>query len=168
SSVIVFYFFYKLKKPLRRRLISQRNGASVRDLPKKIRELWLPVPLEICMKQICGYVLVKETNSGVPNLVVTAYDCEKSIEEIIADHREKNGASLEKLGKRIGSVLTDQDGKFTLKSNELEFQGNESRPDLLIVILAPEDIQGIDDPFPLSQEKRVLYMSTVPRTDAGA
>jgi hypothetical protein len=120
------------------------------------------------MKQICGYVLVKETNSGVPNLVVTAYDCEKSIEAMIADRREKNGASLEKLGKRIGSVLTDQDGKFTLESNELEFQGNESRPDLLILILAPEDIQDPESPFPLLPEQRVLYVSTVPRTDAGA
>lgn len=35
------------------------------------------------MKQTSVYVLVKETNSGVPNLVVTAYDTENSIQEII-------------------------------------------------------------------------------------
>jgi hypothetical protein len=76
--------------------------------------------------------------------------------------------SLANFGKRIGSVLTQQDGKFILKSHDLEFQGNESRPDLLIVIFAPEDIQTIDNPFPLPPEKRVLYVSTMPRTDAGA
>ncbi len=120
------------------------------------------------MKQISGYVLVKETNSGVPNLVVTAYDSEKSKQEIAANHRAKNDFSLGDLGKRIGSVLTDQDGKFILKSEELEFQGNESRPDLIIVIFAPEDIQEIDKPFPLPPEQRVLFISSVPREDAGA
>lgn len=120
------------------------------------------------MKQISGYVLVKETNSGVPNLVVAAYDSEKSIQEIIANRRAKKDSYHEDLGKRISSVLTDQAGKFILKSEELEFQGNESRPDLLIVIFAPEDVQDIDEPFPLPPEQRVLYISTVPREDAGA
>ena len=59
------------------------------------------------MKQISGYVLVKETNSGIPNLIVTAYDSEKSIREIIGEQPNKEGFSLEDLGKRIGSVLTD-------------------------------------------------------------
>jgi hypothetical protein len=120
------------------------------------------------MKQISGNVLVKETNTGVPNLVVTAYDSEKSIQEIIADDPEKKDLALEGLGKRIGSVLTDQDGKFILKSEDLEFQGNESRPDLLIIIFAPEDIQTIDKPYPLPPKERILYISTVPREDAGA
>ena len=111
------------------------------------------------MKQISGFVLVKETNSPVPNLVVMAYDSEKSMQAIMAKRREENDLSFEDLGKRIGSVLTGPDGKFILKSEELEFQGNESRPDLLILILAPEDIQGIDDPFPLPPERRVLYIS---------
>lgn len=120
------------------------------------------------MKQISGYVLVKETNSGVPNLVVTAYDSEKSIQEIVASRGNERGFSLRDVGKRIGSVLTDQDGKFVLKSEDLEFQGNESRPDLLIVIFAPEDIQNMEEPYPLPPGQRVLYISTVPREDAGA
>jgi hypothetical protein len=120
------------------------------------------------MKQIYGYVLVKQTNYGVPNLVVTAYDSEKSLEELRANKSEEGSFSLENLGKRLGSILTGKDGKFVLQSEELEFQGNESRPDLLIVIFAPEDIQTVDNPFPLPPEKRVLYVSTVSRTDAGA
>src|SRR6266508_3896534 len=120
------------------------------------------------MKQISGYVLVKETNSGVPNLVVTAYDSKKPIQEIIAGDANRRNLTLKDLGKRIGSVLTDQDGKFILKSEDLEFPGNESRPDLLIIIFALEDIQKMNEPYPLPPEERVLYISTVPRADAGA
>ena len=55
-----------------------------------------------------------------------------------------------------------------LKSEDLEFQGNESRPDLLIIIFAPEDVQDVKTPYPLPPEERILYISTVPREDAGA
>jgi hypothetical protein len=120
------------------------------------------------MKQISGYVLVKETNSGIPNLIVTAYDSEKSIREIMGGRQNKEGFSHGDLGKRIGSVLTDQNGSFLLKSEDLEFQGNESRPDLLIIIFAPEDVQDVKTPYPLPPEERILYISTVPREDAGA
>jgi len=120
------------------------------------------------MKQISGYVLVKESNSGIPNLIVTAYDSEKSIREIIGERPNKEGFSLGDLGKRIGSVLTDHNGNFRLKSEDLEFQGNESRPDLLIIIFAPEDVQNVKTPYPLPPEERILYISTVPREDAGA
>jgi len=120
------------------------------------------------MKQISGYVLVKESNSGVPNLVVTAYDAEKSLREIIADHAANKNLNLENLGKRIGSILTDQNGKFVIDSENLQFHGNESRPDLLIAIFAPEDIQTIQNPFQLPLEERILYISGVPRADAGA
>lgn len=120
------------------------------------------------MKKLCGYVLVKETNSGVANLVVTAYDSEKSIREIKTDYRNRNAFSVAALGKRIGSVLTDRAGRFILNSEYLEFQGNESRPDLLIVIFAPEDIQQLEEPYPASPEDRILYISAVPRLEAGA
>lgn len=120
------------------------------------------------MKQISGYVLVKETDSGVPNLVVTAYDTEKSIQEIIGVNPAGGSFSLGNFGKRIGSVLTNQEGKFILKSEDLEFPGNEARPDLLLIIFAPEDIQDMNTPYPLPPEERILYISTVPRTDAGA
>jgi hypothetical protein len=39
---------------------------------------------------------------------------------------------------------------------------------LLIIVFAPEDVQDIERPYPLPPEKRILYVSTVPRTDAGA
>jgi hypothetical protein len=117
------------------------------------------------MKAVSGLVLVRETGAGVPNLVVAAYDCERTMAD------DAGGLSLQtvlQLGRRIGSVLTNQEGRFVLTSEELEFQGNESRPDLLIVIFAPEDVQGPEEPYPLPPERRVLYVSAVPRVDAGA
>jgi hypothetical protein len=120
------------------------------------------------MKQISGYVLVKETDSGVPNLVVTAYDTEKSIQEIIGINPAGGNSLFGNFGKRLGSVLTNQDGRFVLRSEELEYAGNEVRPDLLLIIFAPEDIQSMSAPYPLPPEERILYISTVPRADAGA
>jgi dsDNA-binding SOS-regulon protein len=119
------------------------------------------------MKKLSGYVLVLETNSGVPNVLVTAFDSEQSIQEITANYNKKR-FSLTALGKRIGSVLTDENGKFMLTAEDLEFEGNELRPDLLVVVFAPEDIKKIDEPFPAPPEERILYISTVARTDAGA
>lgn len=119
------------------------------------------------MKKLSGYVLLKETGSGVPNLVVTAYDSENSI-SAIRDQFNNNDFRIEGLGKRLGSVLTDQEGRFALSSEDLEFQGNESRPDLLIIVFAPEDPQDIEQPYPLPAEQRILYISAAPVTDAGA
>lgn len=120
------------------------------------------------MRQISGFVLVKETNSGLPNLVVAAYDTEKSIQEISSVSSAGRTLLLKDVGKRIGSVLTNHDGKFVLNREELEFPGNETRPDLLLVVFAPEDIQSLDAPYPLPPEERILYISSIPRTDAGA
>jgi hypothetical protein len=118
------------------------------------------------MKSISGYVLVKETGAGISNLVVAAYDAEKAFQG--AGEPGLSAQLFQQLGKRIGSVLTDLEGRFVLASEELEFQGNESRPDLSLVIFAPEDVQGIEQPYPLPPENRVLYVSTIPRVDAGA
>ena len=129
------------------------------------------------MNKIIGFVLVKETNVGIPNLVVTIYDSEKEMGDILSDFSNKeekknlnSTVKTEKLGRRIGSCLTNKDGKFVLDSKDLQFEGNESRPDLLLIVFAPEDIQNADDPFPrpLPPEKRILYISAVPRTDVGA
>lgn len=120
------------------------------------------------MKRVCGYVLVRETNSGIPNLVINAYDAEEPIEKVIGERLNEGPSFLRSLGKRIGSAITDQNGQFSLNSANFEFPGNELRPDLLILVLAPEDIQCAEKPYPLPPEKRILYISTVPRTDAGA
>lgn len=122
------------------------------------------------MKKIYGRVLVKESNAGVPNLVVAAYDSESDLQKAVAIGPANAPAALltERLGKRIGSVLTGSDGAFIFSFDELHFTGTEARPDLLLIVFAPEDVQGIESPYPLPPEQRVLYISRVARSDAGA
>jgi hypothetical protein len=120
------------------------------------------------MKKLSGYVLLRETGVGIPLLLVAAYDSERHSESPASIYENKNAFQIDDLGRRIGSVLTDQDGKFVLSTPELEFEGNESRPDLLLVVLAPEDIQSIEHPFPLPAERRILYISAASIQDAGA
>lgn len=119
--------------------------------------------MEGTMNKLSGYVLVKETNVGIPNLVVAVFDSERSL----ASAGEKGTFSFSDCGKRIGSVLTDRDGRFSLQREGLEFQGNEARPDLVLVVFAPEDVGDLDHPVPLAPAKRVLYVSATPLTDAG-
>src|SRR5947207_2756444 len=111
------------------------------------------------MRQIVGYVLIKETNAGVPNLVVTAYDGDIAVEDL-QKHRP-TAVMMQKLGRRISSVLTGSDGRFVLTAEDLAFTGNEPRPDLAVVIYAPEDVQDPQHPYPAPPERRVLYMSVV-------
>ncbi len=124
------------------------------------------------MKKLHGLVLVKETNAGVPNLVVAAYDSAIDFRDLTDDPAATaTGLSAEilaRLGKRLGSVLTDQDGQFAMNSDDLHFQGTESRPDLVLAIFSPEDIIDAKRPYPFPPEKRILYISRVSRSDAGA
>jgi hypothetical protein len=118
------------------------------------------------MKRISGLVLVKESGVGIPNLVVAVFDSDLTIEDI--RKQEPSATLLRRAGKRISSVLTDAAGRFSLSTENLEFPGNEARPDLLLMVLAPEDVQDMQRPYPLPVDERTLYMSTVPRIDAGA
>lgn len=122
------------------------------------------------MKRIIGRILVKETNAGIPNLVVAAFDSE-------LDGSVKEGASREtfridstlvnRLGTRLGSVLTDERGNFVFGGKETDEISCECRPDLVIVIFAPEDSIAPERPFPLPPEQRILHISRLPRTDVG-
>ena len=123
------------------------------------------------MKIISGLVLIKETNIGVPNLVVAAFDSEKPLHEIIIKHKSENGfdpSLMHNLGKSISSVLTDVNGRFFINTKDLNFEGNPHRPDLIMIVFAPEDIKDIKHPIPLPPERRILYISSVPRWSAGA
>ncbi len=117
------------------------------------------------MKQLFGYILVKETNVGIPHVVVVAHDV-RDVVDVSSDKRSR--LSIQQFGRRLGSVLTDRNGRFSLTTDDLEFQGNEARPNLLVAVFAPEDIQNIDNPMPLSPEERLLFVSNRPRSEAGA
>jgi hypothetical protein len=118
------------------------------------------------MRRLSGRVVVKETNSGIADLVVAAYDANLESAEAVLDAIESKGR--DNFGRRITSVITDGQGAFCISGDDLQFSGNESRPNLLLVVFAPEDVQSAAKPFPLRPDKRILYISSVPRSDAGA
>jgi hypothetical protein len=123
------------------------------------------------MKKISGYVLTKETNTGIQNLVVSVFDSDREMNDIINEHKRGNAFPpkfIENLGKRLGSVLTDKNGRFFFTTEDLEFAGNETRPDLFIIVFAPEDSLAADRPYALPPEQRILHISRVPRMNAGA
>lgn len=118
------------------------------------------------MSRLFGRVLVRETNAGIPNLVVSAFDQDPAARgDAAADHRrELQGIE----GTRLGSVITRGDGSF-----ELEYDtwtkgrpGSEIRADLVLAIFAPEDSAGPKEPKPRPPDQRMLHISRVPRIDA--
>ncbi len=118
------------------------------------------------MNRIIGYVLVRETNVGIPRLVVAAFDSGDAPEVI--RKQAPTAEVMRHLGRRISSVLTDERGRFELSTDDLAFTGNEPRPNLVVAVFEPEDILDPAHPYPKAPEKRVLYMSVMPRVDAGA
>jgi hypothetical protein len=110
------------------------------------------------MNQISGKVLLKETNVGIPDLLVEIYDVDSAIrpEELIFG----DGATGVSVAPPIpsvvsqakllslGSVPTDGDGRFKLEYEDSEFRWRnpeEKRPDLLLVVRAPEEMDGPRD-----------------------
>ncbi|MBD2066256.1 hypothetical protein H6F93_01715 [Leptolyngbya sp. FACHB-671] len=127
------------------------------------------------MYKISGKVLVKETGAGIADLQVVIYDVDN--QEQFNSGKEpgeffSNSKSPEpKLfwqafpGDRLGSVLTDEKGKFELTFDAEDFQAREQvkRPDLVLYVIAPEDTQinekGEVVPYPDLTQKRVLHTS---------
>ncbi len=118
------------------------------------------------MREIGGFVLVRETDAAIHRVVVAAFDAGGAPE--IMRKRAPTAEVMKALGRRIASVLTDSTGSFSFPPEDLEFPGNEPRPDLVLVVFAPEDVDNPAHPYPAPPEDRVLYMSVVPRIDAGA
>jgi hypothetical protein len=119
------------------------------------------------VRKILGYVLAKDTNAGLQNLIVSAYGRENSDDRLREAPPLQDGIlPTANLGNRIGSVLTNQDGWFILESKELG--PSESPTDLVVVVYAPEDVQDVQRPYPLPPEERILYISNYPREDPGA
>ena len=91
------------------------------------------------MNKVTGKILLQETGIGIPNLIVTIYDVDINTvpKDILQSHHAKVVNSWEKLeGDRLGSILTEADGSFLLEYDDKEF--NETRPDLLLFVTAPE------------------------------
>ena len=126
---------------------------------------------ESAMNKISGKIVLKESGLGIPDLLVVIYDFdprtqpEETMAETSAGSSFPPSATTQEQvsGDRLGSVLTDKAGKFELAYKDSEFQirnQEEKRPDLLLAVLAPEEI-GRD------LNSRILYSSTSIRQNAG-
>lgn len=140
---------------------------------------------------ITGKVAVKGTGVGVADVLVVIYDIDD--DRVPIPNRDDMGrpegsdgeiweALTDRGGDRLGSVLTDEDGKFELYYDDSEFRrgdrDEEERPDLVLFVLGPETTRGFDDgergdgedaelPTATPLNRQILHYSNVPRTEAG-
>ena len=118
---------------------------------------------------ITGRVVFKENGVGIPDLLVVVFDLDPgTVPEDVAGAADGGGsrvadAARAGLGDRLGSRLTDRAGAFSFSFEDEELRirnANEKRPDLHLVVLAPEE-PGADP------QSRLLYASPEIRQDAG-
>ena len=109
------------------------------------------------MGQVSGKVLLKETSVGIPDLLVEIYDVDPYAP---ADASTATGAGS--AGTRLGSVLTETGGRFTLDYTNPPTNGelDGRRPHLLLLVRAPDEMGG-------SSDTGILHRSTDVRQDAG-
>ncbi len=111
---------------------------------------------------ISGKVTHSESGLGIFNLLVVVIDLDPNTppEDILDTTPSED---LKNSPERLGSVLTDFNGNFSLSYEDIEFQTQnpkEKRPDISIQILAPEDASSEKEPV-------VLYKTVRPRQNAG-
>ncbi len=111
---------------------------------------------------ISGKIIVKETGIGVPDLLVVLYDLDSSSSfNNIINATMPTGSS--EFGDRLGSVLTGPDGTWSLSYDDAIFGADapsEKRPDLFLMVMAPEDSDSQVAPV-------VLHTSKVLRVNSG-
>ena len=123
---------------------------------------------EFTANRISGKVLVKETGAGIADLLVVIYDLDPG-----ARAEEEFGAPAPTItvsvpvitspGDRLGSVLSASDGSWSLEYDDAEFRianNTEKRPDLQLMVLAPEDADTDAPPT-------VLFSSKLMRMNSG-
>ena len=118
---------------------------------------------------ISGKIVLKETGIGIPDLLVVIYDLDPGArpEEEFSAPASPTGIALPPvnplLGDRLGSVLSGQDGSWCLGYEDAEFRvlnPAEKRPDLQLMVLAPEDADSEKPPV-------VLFSSKLMRMNSG-
>jgi hypothetical protein len=141
--------------------------------------------------QVSGKVLLRETNVGIRHLLVEVYDVDQDTVPHDIVHSAAPAAAVpsmvggpgpgiamaDQVGEdyrigpvddrppadRLGSVLTDETGSFTLQYEDADFRRrnpDEQRPDLVLVVRAPEETGSDSD-------AAILHISKAIRFDAG-
>ena len=101
------------------------------------------------MNSISGRITHKETGIGIPDLLVVIYDVDPNTrpEEISLEGTVPVSGSIAQPlvfppGDRIASIATNLEGRFAVDYEDSEFRirsEKEKRPDLLLLVVAPEE-----------------------------
>jgi hypothetical protein len=125
---------------------------------------------------VSGRIIQKETGSGIANLQVDLFDLDnwpdpELKEDGVVERSASSAASATDVGTlyrtadRIGSVITDESGQiaFEIVPKDFNLPGKkaETKPDLVLVVLAP------DEPG-LELNARVLFIAKDLRLNAGS
>lgn len=114
---------------------------------------------------ISGKVILKETGVGIPDLLVVMYDVDHGVrpDESFPDEGAPRDNTPATPGDRIGSILSAADGSWSLTYDDPGFRvlnPEEKRPDLQLMVLAPEDADSDKPPI-------VLFNSKLLRINSG-
>lgn len=121
------------------------------------------------LNTVTGKVTLKESGIGIPDLLVVLYDIdpgvknEESFSSPTSSGTETHPPTEIVLGDRIGSVITGQDGSWQLNYDDSEFRiltPTEKRPDLQLMVLAPEDGDS-------EKPSTILFTSKLLRINSG-
>lgn len=127
---------------------------------------------------VAGRIVQKGSGRGIPGLVVAAYDLDPHSDAVSQAQPQARDDPLPKgwppdasdgFGDRIGSVLTEDDGHFTLPYDDDAFRGRngqERRPDLVICVEAP-DAALPNETSGRPWADRLLHFAVYPRGNAG-
>ncbi len=125
---------------------------------------------------VAGRIFIDGSTQGVPDLLVTLYDLDPAVAKELAQKGRSNDDPIDGLfsqaalrfwldfpGDRIGSVLTDRQGRFELHFDDAEFRvrNAEKRPDLVLFVMGP------DRHLASHPAERLLHYAMVPRVNAG-
>ncbi len=134
-------------------------------------------PTTVASYVVTGMILHKESGRGLRNVLVDIFDLDTWLDPETSDagamarsatsttSQTPDLSTLYRACDRIGSASTDESGAFSFEILPRDFNAlqkkTEQKPDLLILVLAPEE-PG------LTLEKRLLHMSTDVRFNAGS
>lgn len=123
------------------------------------------------MGKIQGLVVAKQTGKPISNLQVALFESNAEPGAVLRSLEEQDKRSPQErwalFGTSLGSVLTGETGGFELEVTPAAQGGSGVHAQVLLVVFAPDDVASLDRPFPLPPEKRILYMSSVPKFEHG-
>ncbi len=143
-------------------IVRADNGLGVQNLKVVIFDIDGVASKQIRESNIAMSAINPTDSAPVMNILEVLFGTAKD-EDI-------NFGKVAPEGDRLGSVLTDENGRFEIEFHDIEFndEGKEKRPDILLTILGPDTTiafggGGYGMPEPL----RLVHMSLYPHWNAG-